>query len=73
MESTGKELRIHLSDESAHRLSELGGFELELRGRIEVKGKSSMTTYWLLGRTGFQFKIEPDACVYIPKRRKITQ
>lgn len=38
-------------------LDELGGFELSCRGQREVKGKGMMTTYWLLGKDGFDLPL----------------
>ncbi|ESO84763.1 hypothetical protein LOTGIDRAFT_221869, partial [Lottia gigantea] len=47
MESTGEPLKIHASPQSKQLLDELGGYELESRGAIEVKGKGEVHTYWL--------------------------
>jgi len=49
MESGGFALKIHMSSFTRDRLVELGGYHLETRGEIQVKGKGSMTTYWLKG------------------------
>ncbi|XP_029086325.1 atrial natriuretic peptide receptor 1 isoform X1 [Monodon monoceros] len=49
MESNGEALKIHLSSETKAVLEEFGGFELELRGDVEMKGKGKVRTYWLLG------------------------
>ena len=48
MESTGKPGRIQLSEQAAELLT--NDFVIEERGTIEVKGKGSMKTYWLLDR-----------------------
>ncbi|XP_076640642.1 retinal guanylyl cyclase 2 isoform X3 [Halictus rubicundus] len=53
MESTGAPWRIHLSQETKDRLSQVGGYDIEYRGPTEVKGKGKMPTYWLLGKQGF--------------------
>ncbi|EDQ86612.1 uncharacterized protein MONBRDRAFT_27986 [Monosiga brevicollis MX1] len=53
MESGGFALRVHLSDTTAQLLKELGGYDLELRGQREVKGRGQMCTYWLNGKQGF--------------------
>uniref|UniRef100_A0A8D2CHT8 Guanylate cyclase n=1 Tax=Sus scrofa TaxID=9823 RepID=A0A8D2CHT8_PIG len=52
MESNGEALKIHLSSETRAVLEEFGGFELELRGDVEMKGKGKVRTYWLLGERG---------------------
>ncbi|XP_004619297.1 atrial natriuretic peptide receptor 1 [Sorex araneus] len=52
MESNGEALRIHLSSETKAVLEEFGGFDLELRGDVEMKGKGRVRTYWLLGERG---------------------
>ncbi|OWA52773.1 putative Atrial natriuretic peptide receptor 1, partial [Hypsibius exemplaris] len=70
MESTGKELKIHLSETSKFILDELTGYEVEFRGETEVKGKDTMRTYWLIGKEGFVFKIEKEVCAYIPKKKQ---
>ncbi|XP_017785431.1 PREDICTED: retinal guanylyl cyclase 2-like isoform X2 [Nicrophorus vespilloides] len=53
MESTGSAWRIHLSEATKGRLERAGGYQLEYRGPIDVKGKGTMHTYWLLGKAGF--------------------
>ena len=59
MESSSQALHIQLSDTTADILDEMGGFELESRGKREVKGRGLMTTYWLWGKDGFN-KPMPD-------------
>ncbi|XP_052264971.1 atrial natriuretic peptide receptor 1-like isoform X4 [Dreissena polymorpha] len=62
MESNGLPLRIHVSPYTKEVLDHCGSFDLELRGAVEMKGKGSVTTYWLNGeRTGFrdQAKLVP--------------
>ncbi|KAK0395012.1 hypothetical protein QR680_001063 [Steinernema hermaphroditum] len=57
MESTGEALKIHVSDSVFKCLRggqpSGGRFHLAARGIMQVKGKGSMHTYWLLGREGF--------------------
>ena len=48
MESSGLPGRIQLSEQAAALLDD--DFVIEERGTLEVKGKGSMKTYWLLGR-----------------------
>uniref|UniRef100_H3CL07 Guanylate cyclase n=1 Tax=Tetraodon nigroviridis TaxID=99883 RepID=H3CL07_TETNG len=48
MESSGEALKIHVSAATGDILQDFGGFRLQL-GDIQVKGKGTMTTYWLLG------------------------
>ena len=47
MESSGLPGRIQLSEQAAALLD--GDFVIEERGMLEVKGKGSMRTFWLLG------------------------
>lgn len=49
MESNGEPLRIHVSQDTKAVLEKFGTFHLEPRGGIEVKGKGTMHTFWLLG------------------------
>ncbi|XGW25067.1 hypothetical protein V3C99_006468 [Haemonchus contortus] len=52
MESNGKPGKIHMSAEAQQLAMEVGGFEVEARGEVIIKGKGVMETYWLLGRSG---------------------
>ncbi|XP_074641313.1 uncharacterized protein LOC141899060 [Tubulanus polymorphus] len=56
MESHGQALRIHLSPATFAVLEGDGAFDMEPRGKIEVKGKGVMLTYWLLGKHGDSMK-----------------
>ncbi|KAK3733152.1 hypothetical protein RRG08_046076 [Elysia crispata] len=49
MESNGEPLKIHVSPFTKVILDDFGVFQLELRGGVEMKGKGTVTTYWLLG------------------------
>lgn len=49
MESTGEALRIHCSGECKKLLDSLGGYLYEDRGKIPIKGKGELNTYWLTG------------------------
>ncbi|XP_076309160.1 guanylate cyclase 32E-like isoform X2 [Tachypleus tridentatus] len=49
MESTGLALKIHCSSETKKILEKIGGYHLEERGIINIKGKGEMITYWLMG------------------------
>lgn len=42
-------LKIHVSAATRDVLQDFPGFQLELRGDVHLKGKGTMTTYWLLG------------------------
>ncbi|GMS84268.1 hypothetical protein PENTCL1PPCAC_6443, partial [Pristionchus entomophagus] len=49
MESTGTPLHINCSQSSRDILVKLGGFEMEERGFIEMKGKGQQMTYYVTG------------------------
>ncbi|GIY72706.1 soluble guanylate cyclase 88E [Caerostris extrusa] len=51
MESTSEALKIHISEETAQRLSP-DQWDIAERGTITVKGKGHMKTYWLNGYKG---------------------
>lgn len=51
MESNGEALRIHISSQCKEALDRLGGYVTEDRGRIQMKGKGEVQTYWLVGAT----------------------
>jgi class 3 adenylate cyclase len=59
MESSGLALRTHVSPTCAKLLEELGGYHLEERGLVSMKGKGEVLTYWLKGKDGFN-KSLPD-------------
>ncbi|XP_048580890.1 atrial natriuretic peptide receptor 1 isoform X2 [Nematostella vectensis] len=59
MESSGLALRIHLSGESKLLLDSIGGYYIEERGLITMKGKGSVVSYFLNGRDSFTKKL-PD-------------
>ncbi|XP_078374365.1 atrial natriuretic peptide receptor 1-like [Oculina patagonica] len=59
MESTSLPLRIHVSNETYSRLIEVGGFYMEERGKVQIKRQGLVTTYWLVGKEGFD-KALPD-------------
>ncbi|GAV05720.1 hypothetical protein RvY_15806-2 [Ramazzottius varieornatus] len=50
METNGEASRIHVSPSVKELLTVVGGFVLQSRGKITIKGKGEMETYWLLGR-----------------------
>uniref|UniRef100_T1GFS6 Guanylate cyclase domain-containing protein n=1 Tax=Megaselia scalaris TaxID=36166 RepID=T1GFS6_MEGSC len=42
-----------MSEVTRNKLAAAGGYSIEPRGPIEIKGKGMMNTYWLLGKKGF--------------------
>ncbi|CAB1444643.1 unnamed protein product [Pleuronectes platessa] len=53
MESNSLPLMIHISQCTADILFQVGSFEMEERGEIEMKGKGCHKTYWLLSKKDF--------------------
>lgn len=51
MESNGEALRIHISQATKGILDDLGGFVVEERGEVALKGKGVCKTYWLISAT----------------------
>ncbi|XP_071513605.1 receptor-type guanylate cyclase Gyc76C-like isoform X3 [Panulirus ornatus] len=51
MESNGEQLKIHISKECHQALSDLGGYVMEERGLVKMKGKGEVLTYWLISAT----------------------
>ena len=49
MESTGQALKIHCSGECKKLLDSLNGYLFEDRGKIPIKGKGELNTFWLVG------------------------
>ncbi|KAM5243514.1 LOW QUALITY PROTEIN: guanylate cyclase 2G-like [Hipposideros larvatus] len=52
MESSSLPLQIHVSRSTAGALLASGGYDLQKRGTIPVKGKGEQTTFWLRGNEG---------------------
>ncbi|KAF7265731.1 hypothetical protein GWI33_020814 [Rhynchophorus ferrugineus] len=52
MESTGEASKIHISLEMKKALDVIGGYKIEERGFVEVKGKGMMQTFWLTAKEG---------------------
>ncbi|KAJ3044998.1 Guanylate cyclase 2G [Rhizophlyctis rosea] len=59
MESTGVPMKIHISQDTAEALTKLGGYHIQKRGEINVKGKGSMHTYFLVGKDSFAKPLPP--------------
>ncbi|XP_065091649.1 adenylate cyclase, germination specific-like [Ochlerotatus camptorhynchus] len=72
MESTGEPMKIHLSENTKAILDKLGGFKIKHRGTIEVKGKGTMDTFWLLGHTTYEH-LSPDTVIPIYKPEVVTE
>ncbi|GLH12248.1 Receptor-type guanylate cyclase Gyc76C [Gryllus bimaculatus] len=66
MESTSEAMKIHISQQTKDSLDLLGGYIMEHRGQMEVKGKGLMDTYWLLGKENdITFSVEDDIAKFI--------
>ncbi|KAL9957058.1 hypothetical protein ACROYT_G038645 [Oculina patagonica] len=48
MESSGEARKIHISEATKEILEILGGFTIEERGEVFLKGKGNVRTYWLI-------------------------
>ncbi|GAA6087144.1 retinal guanylyl cyclase 2 [Tachysurus ichikawai] len=54
MESTGLPYRIHVNISTLKILQSLNeGYQIEVRGKTELKGKGIEETYWLVGKANF--------------------
>lgn len=51
MESNGEPLKIHISSQCKEALDKLGGYIIEERGIVSMKGKGDVRTFWLTGAT----------------------
>ncbi|XP_033103959.1 receptor-type guanylate cyclase gcy-13-like [Anneissia japonica] len=60
MQTNGMANHIHISRDCYLVLSEFGKFSMLSRGRINIKGKQMMETYWLMGRDDFSRIINID-------------
>ncbi|KAH9514174.1 Receptor-type guanylate cyclase Gyc76C [Bulinus truncatus] len=50
MESTSLPLKIQITDRCRIELESKGDYIITERGKVEIKGKGLMTTYWLVGK-----------------------
>ncbi|XP_053243401.1 guanylate cyclase 2G-like [Podarcis raffonei] len=57
MESTSLPLQIHVSMITANVLQMIGGYDLQERGTIRIKGKGQQRTFWLKGKVGFHLPL----------------
>ncbi|KAI0212173.1 Guanylate cyclase D [Lamellibrachia satsuma] len=54
MESNGKPMRIHISQQTRDAICKADDtFIVRPRGQVELKGKGVVTSYWLEGKHGF--------------------
>ena len=51
MRSSGEPMRIQMSYETKMLLDNAGGYNSEMRGQVEVKGKGNMDTFWLVSKS----------------------
>eukprot|EP01135_Chromosphaera_perkinsii_P003188 Nk52_evm10s237 gene=Nk52_evmTU10s237 len=54
MMTSGRALRIHFSEAAKQSLDAVGGFDIQFREEMNIKGKGLMNTYWLLGHFSFK-------------------
>ncbi|XP_022248722.1 retinal guanylyl cyclase 1-like isoform X2 [Limulus polyphemus] len=59
MESSGTAYRVHISKTTEKKLRHAGGYIIQHRGEIILKGKGKQPTYWLCGKTGFDKDLPP--------------
>ncbi|XP_053137350.1 receptor-type guanylate cyclase gcy-4-like [Hemicordylus capensis] len=62
MESTSLPQKIHISSATYLALLVDDAYDIEPRGEIEVKGKGSMKTYWLLGNKNYSVQNDSLVC-----------
>ena len=65
METTGEPLKIHTSETCKSLLDKIGGYSLEARGAVEVKGKGTMTTFWLTGEDSVNMRRREKTAVSV--------
>ncbi|XP_043103645.1 uncharacterized protein LOC122350936 [Puntigrus tetrazona] len=66
MESTSLPQKIHASSATYLALMKDNAYELQLRGEIEVKGKGTMNTYWLIGHKNYSVQNDSLVCHWNP-------
>ncbi|XP_033611163.1 Ca(2+)/calmodulin-responsive adenylate cyclase isoform X3 [Cryptotermes secundus] len=73
MESTGEAMHIHISQKTKDSLDLVGGYHMQCRGPMEVKGKGVMKTYWLLGKEGSFLSSCEEDFLHIQKTQDFLQ
>ena len=68
MESTGIPMKIHTSEATKLLLDQIGGYLLNERGVVDVKGKGEMKTYFLEGESK-QIRTKPQSKVLLKLMR----
>lgn len=53
-------LRIHVSPQTKEILDQLGGYELEHRGKVILKGRGEVDSFWLNGKQEITWGQLPD-------------
>ena len=67
-------MKIHMSPQAHDKLINNAGYHLEPRGEINVKGKGTMFTYFLVGKDGFHKRLPTNSdYVEFTPARKLTQ
>ncbi|OQV17697.1 hypothetical protein BV898_08154 [Hypsibius exemplaris] len=60
-------MKIQMTQTTQSILAFLGGFHMELRGEVPVKGKGTLMTFWLLGTNQSD---EGELLAFIPSGRR---
>jgi len=60
MESNSESMKIHISESTCQALKAAGGYHIQPRGEIQIKGKGKMNTFFLTGKDGFPHELPPQ-------------
>jgi hypothetical protein len=71
MESNGEPLKIHISPQCRDALDKIGGYVMEERGLVQMKGKGAVNTFWLVGATEKAIQ-KREVCISLYNSRKQT-
>ena len=56
-------MRVHVSPSTREALKPFGDYRVRPRGKIEIKGKGQMLTYWLTGKEGYTKPLPRESVV----------